>query len=215
MNDLQFRSLGRWPRERTKHPVRSRFSENYSRTLELLDRELRHLGARDVVILADCSAADLRRDGTLRAGASLRSQGIILCFVGKHGPVRMPCDRYNDWRDNIRAIAVSLEALRAVDRHGVTSSGEQYRGWTALPSSIEMPAAEFENKADAAAFLMRTAWGERDQWQCVIADVFVPGNLELVYRDAAKRAHPDCGGTNDLMAKVNRAREFLVAGGCR
>jgi hypothetical protein len=35
---------------------------------------------------------------------------------------------------NVRAIALALEALRKVDRYGVTKRGEQYAGWKALPS---------------------------------------------------------------------------------
>jgi len=36
-------------------------------------------------------------------------------------------------------------------------------------------------------------------------------NVETVFRDAAKRAHPDVGGSNDLMSKVNRAKDFIIA----
>ncbi len=214
MTELQFRSLDHWPRTPTRERTRARFSDDYGKTLALLDRELRQLKARDVVVLADCAASDLRRDGSLRAGCRLRSPGIVLCFTGKHGPVRMPCDRYDDWRDNLRAIAVSLEALRAVDRHGVTTSGEQYRGWSALPPAIEMPTSEFTSAEDAAEFLMRTAWGERDRWQCMVVDVVsLVECLALVYRDAARKAHPDQGGSNELMAKVNRAKEFFARAG--
>src|SRR5579863_10251967 len=56
----------------------------------------------------------------LYAGAKLRTQGIILTFNSKHGPLSYPCDKYSNWQANLRAIALSLEALRAVDRYGVT-----------------------------------------------------------------------------------------------
>jgi len=36
-------------------------------------------------------------------------------------------------------------------------------------------------------------------------------NVETVFRDAAKKAHPDVGGSNDLMSKVNRAKDFIIA----
>lgn len=212
MIEIQFRSLDRGPRERTRQPIRSRFGDDHAKTLELLGRELRHLGARNVVILADCTDADLRRDGTLRAGATLRSQGIVLCFEGKHGPVRMPCDRYDHWRCNLRAIAVSLEALRAVDRHGVTTSGEQYRGWSALPQAIAMPACEFATVEEAARFLVRTAWGAEDNSSWLAISRFRE-SLTACYRDAAKKAHPDQGGNNELMAMVNRAKVFIERSG--
>lgn len=39
------------------------------------------------------------------------------------------------WQHNVRSIALGLEALRAVDRYGITKRGEQYAGFTgALPA---------------------------------------------------------------------------------
>ena len=36
-----------------------------------------------------------------------------------------------------------------------------------------------------------------------------PDKARRAYRDAAKRAHPDTGGTNELMAAVNAAWEYV------
>jgi len=48
----------------------------------------------------------------------------------------MPCDSFRDWEANLRAIALSLEHLRAVDRYGVTTEEEeQYTGWLRLPAA--------------------------------------------------------------------------------
>lgn len=41
-------------------------------------------------------------------------------------------DVFTDWRDNVRAIAKGLEALRAVDRWGVAKRGQQYAGFALL-----------------------------------------------------------------------------------
>jgi hypothetical protein len=40
-------------------------------------------------------------------------------------------DAYEDWQHNVRAIALTLEALRAVDRYG-TTGGRQYAGFRQL-----------------------------------------------------------------------------------
>lgn len=40
-------------------------------------------------------------------------------------------DACEDWRHNVRSIALGLEALRAVDRYGITRKGEQYAGFRA------------------------------------------------------------------------------------
>lgn len=44
-------------------------------------------------------------------------------------------DACQDWRHNVRSIALGLEALRAVDRYGISRRGEQYAGFRgALPA---------------------------------------------------------------------------------
>lgn len=35
--------------------------------------------------------------------------------------------------------------------------------------------------------------------------------LNQYYRDAARRAHPDAGGSDEQMAAVNRARDLILA----
>jgi hypothetical protein len=50
------------------------------------------------------------------------------------GPSRAP------WRDNLRAIALGLEALRAVNRYGITRGiGEQYAGFLQLTTGVANP----------------------------------------------------------------------------
>ncbi len=62
---------------------------------------------------------------------------IITCSVG--GDVyRFPCDRFKHWDDNLRAISLTLERMRAVDRYGVTLNKQQYAGFKALPAQEEV-----------------------------------------------------------------------------
>lgn len=131
---ITYRPITIWPGKRTQHRQRAKFTAKWSQTLELLDRELWHIGAQSIVLQMECDERDIRRDGVPRSDARPRGPGVILSFErGRSGHVSFPCDRYSDWQDNVRAIALSLEALRSVDRYGVTQSGEQYRGWAALP----------------------------------------------------------------------------------
>ena len=44
-------------------------------------------------------------------------------------------DACEDWRHNVRSIALGLEALRAVDRYGISRRGEQYAGFRAALTS--------------------------------------------------------------------------------
>lgn len=130
--DATFRPISTWPGTMTRNRKRSRFDSPWNSTLDLLKTELRQLGARDIVIELALSEDEIRRDGYPRAQARPEHPGVILSLESRHGPLRYPCDTFTDWQSNLRAIALALEALRKVDRYGVTKHGEQYKGWLRL-----------------------------------------------------------------------------------
>jgi hypothetical protein len=122
---------------------------------------------------------------------------VILSFTAKVGALSYPCDTFTTWQDNVRAIALALEALRKVDRYGVTTHGEQYRGFLALEGATAAPAG-FVTGHGAAEWLNDT-FGE-------------PGTVmtcgELLRR--AKRAtHPDLGGDVAKFQRVSLAEAKL------
>lgn len=132
---VTFRPLERPVKTRAR---RSPFRGSWTSTVELLGLELRAHGARGVVLEMDLRERDLRLDGLPRADARVQSAGVVLSFkaasVAGAPQLRYEVGTYSDWRDNVRAIALGLQALRAVDRYGVTTRGEQYAGWKALPA---------------------------------------------------------------------------------
>jgi hypothetical protein len=194
--DLRFHPLTEWPAAAT--PVGQRkskytFRARWDSTLELLEIELGHLKAADVIISAGLRPEDIRMDGWPRSNAAEpRHPGVILSFASKHGPLRYLTDRYDGWKANVRAIALGLEALRAVDRYGITERGEQYVGWKAIPASTT-------SRADSKALLFSVA-GEAS-----------PSALDekTVYRKALIAAHPDHGGSRELLEQVQDAGRKL------
>jgi hypothetical protein len=194
----QFRPIEQWPGPRTRDRQRSRFKASYQDTLRLLERELVHLQATNIVVQADCDESMIRRDGMLRSNAVLRGPGVILSFDSKHGPLSYPCDTYANWDCNLRAIALSLEALRTVDRYGVTKRAEQYQGWAKLPGpKPESPASA----ATAVSVLAEAA-------RCNDSDVR-KDRLEEIYRAACRRTHPDIGGDPEAFKRVQAAKDVL------
>jgi hypothetical protein len=113
----------------------SPFRASWSSTVEILADELRHLRASRVVLEIDMTEADFRNDGLPRANARAASPGVVLSMdvPGSVGHLRYEVATFDHWQDNVRAIALGLRALRAVDRYGITKRGEQYAGWRALP----------------------------------------------------------------------------------
>ncbi len=189
--ELKLRPLERWPRQptATEDRKRSQFSAPYQNTLEVLERELRHLEAHDVVLQIDVAASDFRLDGNLRSGARFRGPGIVLSFESPQGQLSFPCDHFHEWKDNLRAIALALEALRTVDRYHVTQQNEQYRGWTALPDKTAAPA--FTDRSAAITWLVESG---------IIARGSKHASAE-VRRMAIAKCHPDRNGGDDAMWK--------------
>lgn len=130
--------------QRKANPFRLGRAGFWSATLPLLEIELGNLDAEDIVIELGLMASDIRKDGLPRAQAKVTHPGIRLSFGSKHGPLTYTTDRFAgrwsndppDWQINLRAVALSLEALRKVDRYGITKNAEQYAGWKAIGSGV-------------------------------------------------------------------------------
>lgn len=206
--DYQFRPISQWPGQ--MHHARSRrratFKADYNSTLRLLQRELEHLGASKVVIEAAFPENAIRLDGRLREGCRPPEHpGIILSFQSNLGPLRYPCDTFDDWRANLRAIALGLEALRRVDRYGVTRRGEQYSGWKQLPSAVTA-AMTVEQ---AAEVLVRLAMCDNRDTSFVMKSAKC---MQECYRTACKATHPDLnGGKDDDFKLLQECKRVLDA----
>lgn len=204
--DLRFVPIAKWPGPRTRVRQRSPFSASWTSTLELLRKELRALRAKDVLLQTFHSENQLRQDGLPYANARTPDDpGVILTFESKHGPLSFPCDTYRHWQDNIRAIALAMEALRKVDRYGVTKSDEQYRGWKALPGGGE--SSSTMTAEAAAAFLSKACDGDCSANALLQSAV----NLAPAYRHAARRLHPDAGGSTEDFQRLQTAKAVLEA----
>lgn len=138
---ITFRPLLVWPHKPTNPRRYSQFKTGYPRTLALLEREVGWLGGKDVSMGVGLSETDIRLDGQPRANArAMGHPGVEITFQSKFGPQSFATDQFTEWQDNVRAIALSLEALRAVERYGV-SKGRQYAGFALLaagPSKEEL-----------------------------------------------------------------------------
>ncbi len=196
-----FRPILTWPGKETPsfRRRRSTFRASYPNTLDLLERELQSLNAKDIVIQADFEHRDIRNDGWPRSSARPRAPRVIVSCVTRKGPLSFPCDTFDAWEDNLRAIALSLQALRAVDRYGVTRNAEQYKGWQQLPAPAPQPVTM--STLAAASFISA-------QSGLSAAEVF--GDPDRAYRMAAGNCHPDSqNGSHEAFIKLQQARDVL------
>lgn len=202
--EINYRPIDNWPGEQTKHRERSRFDTLWGVTLELLERELGYLGAKNVVFQIALREEDFRQDGRPRSKARASHPGVILAFDSKYGPLKYATDTFDDFQDNVRAIALGLEALRKVDRYGITKKGEQYTGWKAIPATSSMGIHE------AATLLSKFAdlGGLTLLGSSVLGD---PIATSRAYRAAMRVVHPDQGGLEEEYQQVVEAKKVLDA----
>jgi hypothetical protein len=208
---LPLQPIQQWPRDLTATRVRSPFSATWGSTTQLLRSELRHLGVdvdstdgRDDVVLQIAIAPEaLRLDGRLRSRADVAHPGVILAIESRHGPLSYACDRFTTWRDNLRAIALALEALRKVDRYGIGETGQQYTGWQQLPAGGTTPSQAL-SVADAERVLREQAGAGEP------GDSTDLGTLTQAYRRAVAATHPDRpGGSREAFDAVQAAADVL------
>lgn len=225
---LAIKRLERWPRAQTVNRETSNFRRregtSYRRTeigwtttkWELLD-ELRRIRVRDAVLQIAVSDRDIRVDGELRADARPTMPGVVLSFVHpKQGPLAFACDKWTTWQANARGITKALEALRLVERYGITSTGEQYAGWKELPSGTAMgPAdvmAEPMSTIDAARIIAAAVSGPHDLGTNTTTVLNDEDFRRYAYRQAVKLAHPDLGAPeSDGFLRIQRAMKVLEA----
>lgn len=203
MSPWQIEPLGTWTNPITKNRASKwRFKASWTDTMDLLTSEIAKLGVRGSVALRiDVQRGDIRLDGMLRANANVGFPGVVVSFESRYGPLSYATDAYDYWQANVRAIALSLQALRAVDRYGVSKSGEQYVGWRAIESGRPSGFAS----ADEAI-----------RWLREIVDV--PGSeglsTKLLLRTAASLLHPDRNnGDRANWDRLDAAKQLLEAGG--
>jgi DnaJ-domain-containing protein 1 len=101
------------------------------------------------------------------------------------------CSRFEEYRNNIRAIYLTLEALRLAHERGILR----------------------ELAEAATAFLPAPSGPVKRPWYEVLG--LMPNadaeSVEAMYRHLARKRHPDAGGSDDEMSELNAALETFKA----
>lgn len=197
-----------------RNHVGSLFTVKWSQVLDLLEREYDELRGKHLVIEVDVPERQIRNDGMLRSDAKATSPAVRVAFDSKHGPISLATDRFvrqsyrvgpgDDWQHNVYAIAKALEALRMVDRYGVSRSGEQYRGYKQLGAGGGVVASGMTT--DLAFEIIAREAGTSVAW--------ARSNLRGFARQARANAHPDRNdGDRSRYDAVDQAVQVLQRAG--
>jgi hypothetical protein len=201
---IQWGPIDKWPGtlRQSGQRIRAPFKSSYSSTLTIIDRELRAVSAESVICKLALPPGQFTIEGRPYVNARPDHPGVVLAFTKRiktatgprRIPLNFPCDRFVTWESNLRAIGLALEALRKVDRYGVTQNAEQYTGFKALPPAG--PTHEAILTVDEAARFVASGVSG-----CVPADVLAhPENYRRAYREKAAALHPDHNAGQQLVS---------------
>lgn len=187
-----------WPEGWKRTPAHQRRDAKFSYDGKRLsiaiarERVLEQLGlfkvnTRDDVVLS--TNLKLNLSGLPRGDQGEPSDpGAAVYWRTREGELKsMGIDHYRRVADNIAAIAASLDAMRAIDRHGGAQVLERaFKGFSALP-----PPATWRRVMD---------FGEGER--------VTTSDVESRYKALSKQRHPDIpGGSSAAMAALNVARD--------
>ena len=189
-----------WPKR-----APNRWNDTLEFALRMLRSELVAAGSPDAIVETWHGREDYTLSGRPRSGITPRRPEVQVWFRAGQMPVCVPSGKYANWINNLKAVAMTLNRQRLVRDYGCFTIEEQYTAFSALPPSTgNIGVGQTGSAADCAAFLIRTAGMEAD---LTVEDVLANRDvLRSVARVAAKRAHPDVGGTDSLLDQVSKAR---------
>lgn len=189
-----------WKRTDGVHRKAAAFKRN-DKPLSVFDgvvrvlEELKRLGVdqQDVVVSTNLQT---RLDGLPRSDQARPGDPGVCVYWQEHPKAPMRCmaiDRYTTVQDNLAAVAATLDAMRAIERHGGAAILDRaFTGFTALPAP--------------------PAGSPRDWWTVLgLQQTATAAEIRDAFNRLAREHHPDRGGSNDRMAEIIRARDEALS----
>ena len=165
-----------WPRTETQRE-RSKFKTTLPSALSNLKHQIELMGGKSVLLSSNYTLAC----------ENPKDPGVVAYFEWSKMPMAIPCDRWDRIESNVQAIALTVEAMRGMDRWGAKHMiRAMFTGFKQLPMNTN---------------------GE--SWWTVLG-VPEDSKVELVrgaYNRLVKESHPDRGGDHERFIKVQRAWE--------
>lgn len=170
---------------RTKSPVRSRFDTPEEKVKRSLETQLDLMKATNVVVTTN---VELRRDGRPYAGQRIIDPGVAVYFRRKGQEQCIACDKWDSIRDNLQAVAKTIEALRGIERWGTGEMVDAaFRGFTALPeTATSRPKRPWYDVLGVAPDAPREV-------------------IEAAGKAMQRKTHPDAGGSEAAFQEVQDA----------
>jgi len=168
-----------WPKTEIKQD--SRFRQTLSAALNKLKDECKRLGGKELVLSSNYVL------GTEHP----KESGVVAYFNLDQKPIAIPCDRWRAVEDNVYAIAMTIEAMRGMERWGAKHMiTAMFSGFKSLP---EKSGGKNPHAILGLSMLNPTA-----------------EQITAAYKQKAKTAHPDAGGSAEAWAELRDAHDLLM-----
>jgi hypothetical protein len=162
---------------------RARFKSSFSAARKLVLNELKLLGAKYVVISTNIPT---RLDGLPYASYRNPADPAVAVYFDYKGAAHVfGCDKWDKVEHNLQAVGKTIEAIRGISRWGSTDMMKRaVNAFKALPPTGE-------------------------DWRAVLGIQNGAGfdEVKARYRALAAAHHPDAGGSEHQMIRLNQAWE--------
>ncbi len=166
-----------WPKTEPLRRETAKFKQTLPGALANLQRQIALMGGTGTLLSSNY---------TLGA-ANPKDPGVVAYFTWNKLDMATPCDRWNRIEANVQAIALTVEAMRGMERWGAKHMiRAMFTGFKQLPETTSGPS-----------------------WWTVLG-VPVNAGRDVVaeaYRKLVKSTHPDAGGDQEKFIQVQRAWE--------
>lgn len=181
---------------RTQHRKRAPYKATVAAARDQVLNELRLMGVGDWnVIISSNAPVSSRTMQMLAIRSEPADPGVAVYFRKRDKPFVLACDKWDRLADNLRAIALTIEAMRGLERWGCSEMLERvFKGFASLPPP--KPASDHV-----------LWWAVLNVPRSATLD-----QIEESYRKLAKEHHPDLAQSESVrelrhkkMVQLNQA----------
>ncbi len=131
--------------------------------------------------------ANVMASRAMNTGLSRVDRAVTVNFVKEGATVTLTLGSQQRPVDNLRAIGLTLENMRMIERRGLAEVAQAAYLQLAAPEQTRDPFEVLGLRPDAPV-----------------------GLIDAAYKTLAKGAHPDKGGSEEAMAELNEARDLAL-----